>query len=426
MLFLDRALRTCAAQSSSYRCNSTWPVTTQRRLTLVACVAMVLLPAIEARSEVTVFLDFNNNWISNLDAATSPLGFTFDSTQRTTIETNIAASIDQVYSAYDVNVVTSQPTSGSYHRINYGANTSGTSYGSAPLDWRNQNANQTQSVFAANFGGFIETGDSTPQRIAEISASLAGTGAHELGHSLGLRHHVAYGDPLVRQAIDLTGSTFGIQNSHIMATGSTGLGESQRESPRTFSPWANVLLEAANGLTAAPLAMQSELGDAGNLATGAQSVGLTALPISGLSAGLVQGKLSNELDIDFFSFDASAGSYLTAEVWSDDLFTTSDQFDSVLTLYDTDGTTVLFSNDNIEYSGSNLYNGTFREYDSFLAMIELVNTGTHYLSVASVGNRGGPAGGNYNLVFAVPEPGSWVLFTMAAVGFGVVARRRKS
>ncbi len=422
MLFGNRAFRGDVVRSTV---GGIRPYFSRRRLRCVVFFALALLPALEARSQVKVFLDFNGTWISNLDSATAPKGFTFSSTERGTIESTVVSTFETVFSNFDIDFVTAAPTSGAFHRVNFGASTGGSGFGSAPLDFRNQNANQTQSVFAANFGSFIETTDSVATQIAELSTSLAGTGAHELGHSLGLRHLAAYGDPLVREAIDQFGNTQGIQNGHIMATGSTGLNEAQRESPRTFSQWSNVLLEAADGLTASPLTRQVELGDAGDVAGSAQALSMTALPISGLSAGLTWGRLSNESDVDFFSFEANAGSLLTAELWSDDLFTTFNQFDSLLTLYDTDGTTVLFSNDDTEYSGNTLYNSTFRENDSFLAVVELSNTGTYYLSVASVGNRGGPPGGDYNLIFAVPEPSSWVLIVLGGVGFAATGRRRR-
>ena len=133
-------------------------------------------------------------------------------------------------------------------------------------------------MFAANFGGFIESNEPRSQQIQEIATSLAGTGVHELGHSLGLRHHAAYGTPGITPSN--YNNTQGLQNAHYLATGSTGLNEIERESTRTFSTWSNVLLEAALGVTANPLELQTESGDAGDGIAGAQVLNQTFLDLS--------------------------------------------------------------------------------------------------------------------------------------------------
>ena len=42
-------------------------------------------------------------------------------------------------------------------------------------------------------------------------------------------------------------NTGGIQNTHIMATGQTGISEAERETPRTLSQWENLMLEVGGG-----------------------------------------------------------------------------------------------------------------------------------------------------------------------------------
>lgn len=362
---------------------------------------MLLAGTMPVHAAVTVFLDFNSSWVTNLNTASAPFNFTFTSAERAQIEQKILANMEVMYQDFDVDFVTTAP-SGDRHRINFGA-TGSTAFGSAPLDFRNRNPDQTQNMFVANFDDFLESTDTRAEQIEEISRSLSGTAAHELGHSLGLRHHAAYGTPEITPAN--YSDTGGVQNRHIMATGSTGLNESERETPRTFSTWSNLLLEAALDVTPDPLPLQSEISDAGSDFLSAQSLPLTFKPISGLNAALVEGDLFNESDVDFYSFTSvQPNALFTAEIWSDDLFITSDQFDSLLLLFDTNGQDQIGANVDTFYSGDSFNTGPRREQDSFILNVPLPTPGTYYLSVLSVGNRGGPPGGDYNLIMGVTVP----------------------
>jgi hypothetical protein len=221
-----------------------------------------------------------------------------------------------------------------------------------------------------------------------------------------------------------------------MATADTGIDETQRETPRTFSQWANLMLESAGGgnlalrgagntgtsLAATVLAESDSFtgGDVGDTAASAKALTLSLLPISGLEAANTVSSLTTGADVDYYKFDVTGPSSILADVWSDDLYI--NDFDPILTLFDTDGISILFSVDNTTYTG-NFYNdgGTARTLDPALLNIVLPTAGTYFLRVGSVADITAPDGGNYNLVFGVasiPEARTWL--TMGAISVGAL------
>ena len=151
----------------------------------------------------------------------------------------------------------------------------------------------------------------------------------------------------------------------------------------------------------------------------------TFLDISGQTAGLVNGNLDAITDVDVYAFEATAAGTITAELWSDDLFTGGTQFDSVLRLLDSDGLTLGFSDD-VLYNGDTFAGITTRESDSFLLNIALPSAGTYFLEVSSFSNL---ELGEYELIFghnaiaAVPEPGGIVLLGIASA-LTLIRRKR--
>ena len=392
-----------------------------------------------------VWLDFVSgtgpDWVDRLNEATTSAGVSnFSTAERSTIESNILSSLELAFEDFTVDFSLTEPV-GSHERINMGASTAGSSYGSAPIDFLNDNTG-TQKTYTANFDNFLEAIDLRATQITEISMSLAGTSAHELGHSLGLRHQTAYG------TAGITPSTYsntgGLQNSHMIATGSTGLSELERETARTFSRWSRLSMEVAQvfPLVATPLPHTSEsLADAGNTPATAQSLSLVSAPVSGFNAALIVGgrldapdEGTSTYDVDFYSFPGSSGDLLSAEVWSDNKY--SDDFDGQLTLIGPDGLTTIYSNDDVKYSGDSFGTGTKRTDDPFLVNIPLTQTGTHYLKIETLGadpeHTGGDADGDYDLlvgVWQVPEPASGVLALSGLinlVGFGRFRTRNRS
>ena len=387
-----------------------------------------------------VWLDFISgagpNWVDELNEATSLAGVSdFTEAERATIESNILSSLETTYEDFVVVFSLTDP-GGSRERINMGATTSGTSiYGSAPFDFLND-FTSTQSIYTANFDNFLESYESRDTQIAEISASLAGTVAHELGHSFGLRHQASYGTDGIEP--DTYSNTGGLQNSHIMATGGTGLNELERETARTFSRWSRLSMETADvyPLVASPLPHSGEaLSDAGDTPASAQILRLVYAPVSGFNAAVVVGaeiepppQGSSTYDVDVYSFSAQSGALLSADLWSVKQY--PDDFDGRLTLIGPDGLTTIYSDDDVLFSGDSFGTGTKRDDDTFLLNIPLTETGTYYLMVETLGpdpnNSSGDADGDYDLLVGVwpslvPEPSALVL---ALSGLALLSVRR--
>lgn len=403
-----------------------------------------------AHANLIVFVDFTSDnrgpsgsdWIENLAAVTAAAGVDpFTATERGMIQTSILSRLDAAYSAYNVTFSTSNV--GSNERIQYGAfSATAGNLGVAPLDFMNLFGNTTAQVFSNNFDFIIDEFSGSVNRanqIEQLSAALAGTGAHELGHAVGLSHHHAYGIDAISPAN--YANTLGAQNTEIMATGSTGLDEAGREMDRTFGRMSNLMLEAAGGgnpagggtgtSLATTVLMQTNSdfgpGDTGNTTATATALSLTSLPISQLRAANTLGDLESGTDLDVYSFTVDGPTSLWAQLWSANRYTQS--FDGILRLIGTDGLTILASNDDVRYDGNVFNGGTQHELDPALLNIPLLAAGTYYLEVSSESTTDP---GMYALIFGaggdmmlVPEPSSLALALVGCVAFGLALRRRK-
>ncbi len=211
-------------------------------------------------------------------------------------------------------------------------------------------------------------------------------------------------------------------NTHIMATGSTGLGEIGRETQRTFSVNSEVKLAFGDGLLASTPSSTAESGDAGGTAGSAQAVSLTSLSNVDRDAANITGSISSSGDFDYFSINLMAGTTLTADINNEVLGVSA--ADTILSVFDTDGISLLGSNDDTHYSTSTFGAGTLRSWDSILFNIPILTSGTYYVKVRGYGSDAG----NYELLLhsdtVVPEPASWLIF-MGLVGTATVMRRRR-
>ena len=380
---------------------------------IAACVV-----AANANSAVVVHVDFTTDsgngaggsangtadWIDNLAALSTAAGIdAFTADERATIESNILAALNKQYSDFDVTFQRS--ASGRTERLTFGAYTSiEGELGVAPRDFMNladtDGSDATSArVYTKNFHFIVEADEDDATQVAELSAALAGTGGHEVGHVLGLFHHHAYG----RDDIDPSNyaNTGGAQNNHLIATGSTGLQETGRESPRTISRMSALILESAashpflrnavRAIGSTTLELTNTTGAVGATAGTATALSLTSLPVSGLDAANTIGFLDNSSDVDVYSFTVSDASSVWVETWSSRRWL--DSLNTKLRLLDTDGSTVLASNDDIRYSGNVFDAGTIRSTDSALWNIKLPSAGTYFVEVK------GDESGFYNLIF---------------------------
>ena len=418
------------------------------------------------------------DWINELNEATSRASVsTFSAGERNNIQNNILGRLNTVYSDYNINFTTTQPTgvhdvlylgrdndfpgvSGSFGSAQSDiGNLDAISYSASFLANPNGNPGSLPKVSTGNFNGFLEPNfDTRAELILELSNALSGTAAHELGHTFGLQHYFSYSNEGITPSN--FNSTGGLQNQHIIATGSTGLNEAERESgTRTLSPFSRVILDIAGGVTSElndfgrenvtlvnnPVFSDvSELGsanDAGNTLATATPLSFQAGETSGADISFIEADIDGgSSDIDVFSFTTLSETTFSSHVFSEEL-RFAREFDPVLELLDSDGTVIAFSDD-IDWLGDQITldeavdvsrtDSNFSD-DSFLFNIVL-DPGTYFLQVSAATSEisdDASSGDQYFLVtslspstLAVPEPSAAMLLAMT-VG-GLLGRRRRS
>ncbi len=404
-------------------------------LQIVIALAVSVSAFETCAAQLNVRLLFDSNWETRMNSLATAAGVTnFDASERIVIRNNIESQLNTMFGNFNVNFSQSNP-GGSFSTIDFGSNTG--ALGQAPLDFMNLSVVQTAQVNPANFGFILDefTGSSNRSlQITQISTALSGTAGHELGHSLGLHHHNSYGTAGISPAT--YNNTMFLQNNHVMATGPTGLGETGRETERTFSKWSNLLLEATGGAVVglhgttgtaiATTVLQEQdftAADVGGTLLTAQALILSQMPISSLAAANIASSIETGTDVDLFSFTMTGAGTVTAETRSSSFYGNS--IDSVLRILDSNGNLV-FGDDNILYSsnGFQFGTGTNQSDETYLINVPLTSAGTYFLEVTSFSNTDT---GNYNFVIglamAIPEPCSLAICTL--LGSAVFLQHRK-
>jgi hypothetical protein len=415
--------------------------------------------SVAASAQVTVWVDFTSDihdgaagsangtadWIDELTKATTTIT-PFTPAERGVIEAEILSQLGTIYAGYDITFTTTVPAAGPFDAIAFGMNSFGFgSLGIAPSDPANIASSQVGGIATGNFDFILDEFSGTTERatqIAQISTALAGTGGHELGHTLGLFHHHAYSDPPITPAT--YGATGGVQNAYIMGTGPTGLDEIGRETLRGLSPWEKAILDMAGGAAAAfpgldhqkvvtapvPIfLLEDGPVDAGSTPATSIPIALTPGETSGMKLALVAGDLDGTPgDADMYKFFVSEPSLLTAEIFSDNRFAGPFDFDSLLVLTDAVGAAIAV-NDDVFFDGDVFGAITFRQDDSFLLNIPLMPGEYHLLVHTSPTPSIAPGVGDaYWLavgVAAIPEPTSALMLIALAVARGSARPRRR-
>ena len=396
------------------------------RIYIALVLAGGVLVTSAAQGQVKAFVDFTSDlhdgaggapntipdWIDELDKLAASTGITpFTPSERAGIETDIMMQLGTMYAGYDVTFSTTPPAT-PYDTIYFGKDSTGFgSLGVAPRDPGNIASSQTAAIAPANFTTILDEFSGTSMRSAQLSqiaTALAGTGAHELGHSLGLAHHSAYSDPSITPAT--YSATGGVQNTHIMATGSpgflTGLSETERETPRTFSTWSKAMFDIAGGavgkiggdhqsLVTSPIALDTteEMAgvDAGDTFATAMPMALSAGETSGMLLGFVAGNPDGPppppipgsfvVDADMWKLSLPSPGHLTAEVFSDERFG-SFGYNTMLELFDPTGTFII-ANDNVHFLDDKFNDPAdpMEQLDPLLLNIPILVAGDYFLKL---------------------------------------------
>lgn len=368
------------------------------------------------------------------------VSYQYSQQERDAIQTNLEAD----YEGFNISFTQTMPVAGDFSTLNFECQLDdrlcinfggGILFGLAQaIDINNVNRNDSAFVDASlwtvlaqldptggllsNFSGLpVENGDVAATLSKAIVAQASNTGAHELGHNLGLRHHDSFGSPgsgLPSTGVPNADAFFpvfdGLQEGdeailHTMASGASvgsGLTDSTARD-RFFSERSVIKLAAAE--RGRVISEDSVRGKKVQLrkvvAPNTLIEGDNADGQLDIREALLRGVISEFNEVDQYRFTAKAGEVLSAEFNGFDVAVGSPVIGAIQLFYiNADGTRSLVA--------QNFQN--FEGFDAFLIDAPLNNNGDYVLEVSAP-----------NFVsFGYNPDSSPILFPLEETGNGVL------